>query len=283
MIKSHLHQALADDLSVDELHQLPRAFDIVGDIAIMKIPPNLRHKSTIIAAGLFAVNRHVKTVLNQISSVSGDYRLRELEYVWGEKKTETRHREYGCVFIVDLANVYFSPRLSYERMRVADLVQPGEVVLNMFAGVGCFSIMIAKHSEAHHIYSIDLNPAAVTLMQENIALNRVMDKVSVIHGDAEEVVAKGLLNVADRILMPLPEKAYVYLDAAITALKFRRGIIHYYDFIQTTADHLSIERVIERVTLQLEELGHIRPVISSRVVRTVGPNRSQVVLDIHVK
>ena len=88
-------------------------------------------------------HKRIKTVLRQASPVSGDFRLRKLEWIAGERKTETVHKEYGCILKVDLGKCYFSPRLSYERNRIAHQVQPGEVMVNMFAGVGSYSIVIA--------------------------------------------------------------------------------------------------------------------------------------------
>ena len=136
--------------------------------------------------------KRVKTVLRQASPVSGDLRLRKLEWVAGEKKTETIHREHGCAFKVNLEKCYFSPRLSYERMRIVQQVQPGEVIVNMFAGVGCYSILIAKHSQASKIYSIDLNPEAVKYMLVNTQLNKVQNRVVVIKGDAKNVIQQKL-------------------------------------------------------------------------------------------
>ena len=140
----------------------------------------------------------------------------------GERKSETIHKEYGCVFKIDLKKAYFSPRLSYERLRIAKLVKPGEVVLNMFAGVGCYSISIAKHSEPLKVFSIDINPVAFQLLHENSRLNRVEAVVVPIQGDAKQVIDTELLNVADRVLMPLPERANEYLDSAFSALKPKR-------------------------------------------------------------
>ncbi|HID90890.1 TPA: class I SAM-dependent methyltransferase family protein, partial [Candidatus Bathyarchaeota archaeon] len=119
-------------------------YDIIGDIAVLKIfdEPTARDLRSM-ARVIMSRDRHIKTVLYQASPVGGRFRTRKLVWVLGQRKTSTVHKEYGCLFSVDLSRVYFSPRLLYERMRIARLVQPGEVVVNMFAGVGCFSIIIA--------------------------------------------------------------------------------------------------------------------------------------------
>jgi tRNA (guanine37-N1)-methyltransferase len=282
-MKCLIKKFLADKLTPNELETVSNSFDLVGDIAIIKVLPALESRKALIAEAVMAVNKSVKTVLHQTCPVTGVFRLRQLEYVLGERKTETLFREHGCVFKVDLAKAYFSPRLSYERMRVGKLVGPGEVVVNMFAGIGCFSIIIAKHSYARRVYSIDLNPEAVRLMRANISLNRVGLWVEAIEGDAKDVIEERFLNKVDRVLMPLPAKAYAYLDLAVKALKDGQGDIHYYDFVHAGRGEAPISKLVEKVGEKLGGLGVEWAVASSRVVRTVGPNWYQIVLDIYVR
>lgn len=277
-----MRDILSGILNPLELKMLYNSFDIIGDIAVLRLPSALEEKGRIIAEAVMRINKSVKTVLCQVSPVAGEYRLRGLKWLCGENKTETVHKEYGCLFKVDLAKCYFSPRLSYERMRVARQVKPGEVVVNMFAGVGCFSIMIAKHSKAKKVYSIDINPDAVRYMRENIALNRVDGIVEAIMGDSKEVILSRLRRTADRVLMPLPEKAYEYLDFAIEALGKKGGIIHYYDFEHAKKGEDPIAKVTSKVSRKLSDLGVNFSIPFARVVRTVGPRWYQVVLDIFI-
>lgn len=167
-------------------------------------------------------------------------------------------------------------------MRIAKQVGNGEVVVNMFAGVGCYSIVIAKHSKAEKIYSIDVNPAAVQFMQKNIRLNKVYRKVISIQGDAKEVIEKRLRCTADRVLMPLPEKVLEYLPYAVSALKEAGGWIHYYNFEYAKKNENPIEKVKLKVAEKLQSLGVTFTIPLDRVVRTTGPNWYQVVLDIKV-
>ena len=278
----HLKEHLADSLEAWELKILPRSYDIVGDIAIVRIPEALRHRAGEIAEAIVQINSHVRTVLNQVSPVSGDFRLRRLEWIFGEKKTETIHREHGCLFKVDLEKCYFSPRLLFERSRIAGQVKPFETVINMFAGVGCFSIIIAKNSSVGKVYSIDINPWAIRYAEENVRLNRVEHIVKPILGDAKIVIEDELKGLADRVLMPLPEKAYKYVDYAIMALKSDGGIIHYYDFIHAGRGEDPVQKVEERIRRRLELLKVNSEVCFGRVVRTVGPRWFQIALDIKI-
>jgi tRNA (guanine37-N1)-methyltransferase len=278
-----LRKVLAERLESWELEILPSSYDVVGDIAIIKISDELRHRIKEIAEAIIQINKHVRTVLNQTSPVSGDLRLRQLEWVMGEKKTETIHKEHGCLFKVDLEKCYFSPRLSFERLRVARQVTPSEVVVNMFAGVGCFSILIAKRSEACKVYSIDINPWAIRYAEENVRLNRVSRVVEPILGDAKEVIKERLVGVADRVLMPLPEKAYEYIDFAVKSLRPGGGTIHYYDFVHARRSEDPIGKIEGKAGRKLSLLGLEFDIEFGRIVRTVGPRWFQIALDIHVR
>jgi tRNA (guanine37-N1)-methyltransferase len=153
----------------------------------------------------------------------------------------------------------------------------------MFSGVGCYSISIAKHSRPLKVYSVDFNPCAVRYLLENIRLNKVERIVVPIQGDTKELTQKELQNVADRVLMPLPERAYQYLNYAMLALKQNRGWIHYYDFEYAKKNEDPIEKVDAKVSERMSRLCSNFQVKFGRIVRPVGPRWYQVVLDILVK
>ncbi len=282
-MKGNLKAVLAYRLKPRELKLLYRSHDIIGDIAIIRIPEALKHRSKIIAEAIMQTQRRLRTVLRQASPVSGDLRLRKLKWVAGEKKTETIHKEHGCLLKVDLKTCYFSPRLSHERMRISQQVQTGEVIVNMFSGVGCYSIIIAKHSAAQKIYSVDINPTAVQYIQENAKLNKVRGRVVPIDGDAKNVIEEGLQSIADRILMPLPKRACEYLDYAVLALKPAGGWIHYYDFEHADKGESPVEKVKAKVFERLRNLSVDFQPPFGRIVRTTGPHWYQVALDFHLE
>ncbi len=167
-------------------------------------------------------------------------------------------------------------------MRIAKLVAPNETVVNMFAGVGCFSIMMAKHANPGKVFSIDVNPVAVQFMQENIRLNRVFGKVVPLLGDSKEIVNSRLRGVADRVLMPLPEKALEYLPCALSALKASGGWIHYYGLEHATKNESPAEKAKMKVAGALDALDVDFEVAFVRVVRSTGPNWFQLAVDVHV-
>jgi tRNA (guanine37-N1)-methyltransferase len=279
----NLKKRLRSLLSPEELTFIYNSYDIIGDIAIIRVTKRSRKHSRVVAETIMNVNKNVKTVLAQTSPVHGDFRLRKLEFVAGENKTATMHKESGCLFSVDVEKCYFSPRLLYERMRIAKQVGNGEVFVNMFAGVGSFSIIVAKHSKAERVYSIDVNPSAIQFMQENVRLNRVYGKVISIQGDAKKIIEKRLGRIADRVLMPLPKKALEYLPYALLSLKKAGGWIHYYASEHAKKKENPIQKAKLKAAEKLESLGVAFKIPFGRVVRTTGPNWYQIVLDIHVK
>jgi len=273
-----LKKTLEDVLSEKESEELFSAFDQVGDIIIVRIPDSLLSKKEIIGKTLLEQVKTAKSVFYQASSVEGDFRTRDLEILAGENKTETEYKEFGCRFIVDVEKAFFSPRLSTERDRIADLVQEGETVINMFGGVGMFSIIAAKRKKCT-VYNIDINPIASKLCEKNIELNKLAGKVISIHGDAAKIVEEKLQDKGDRVLMLLPERSDKFLDSAILAAK-NDGIIHYYS-------HIHADEKSKAAKLSEKHYSEITPVksniLDSKIVRAIGPRYYQTVVDIRVR
>jgi len=272
-----LKQALKEVLSDAEVNEVYSSFDIIGDIVIIKIPDSMYQKKQLIADAILSKVKPVKSVFMQSSPVKGDFRVRNVEYVAGENRTLTIYKEHNCRFKVDVAKVYFSPRLSTERARIASMVNQGEVIVNMFAGICTFSIIIAKKCECK-IYSIDINPDAYSLCVENVKLNKVSERVIPMLGDTKDIIMRELEGKADRVLMPLPERAKEYLEYAVMALK-NKGTMHYFAHV-----HSDSRKDAHRVCA--EELARVMKVKyelkTTGVVREVGPRFYQVVADVMV-
>ncbi len=272
-----LKKTLEDVLSEKESEELFSAFDQVGDIIIIRIPDSLVSKKEIIGKTLLEQVKTAKSVFYQASSVEGDFRTRDLEILAGENKTETEYKEFGCRFIVDVKKAFFSPRLSTERDRISDLVQEGETVINMFGGIGMFSIIVAKRKKCT-VYNIDINPIAAKLCEKNIELNKLAGKVFSIHGDAAKIVEEKLKDKGDRVLMLLPERSDEFLDSAILTAK-NNGIIHYYS-------HIHADDKSKAAKLSEKHYSEITPVksniLNSKIVRAVGPRYYQTVVDVRI-
>lgn len=272
-----LKKALENILTTQESKELISSFDQIGDIIIVRIPDSLLSKKKLIGETLLKQVKIAKSIFYQASAVEGDFRTRNLEILAGDNKTETEYKEFGCKFTVDVENAFFSPRLSTERERIANLVQDGETVVNMFAGVGMFSVMIAKKKKCV-VYSIDINPIAAKLCEKNIKSNKIVGNIISINGDALQIIQEQLQNKSDRTLMLLPERSDEFLESAINATK-NGGVIHYYSHIhadkKSDAGKLSEEHYLQVTSVKSEILG-------SKIVRAVGPRYYQTVVDVKI-
>ncbi|MCA9812387.1 MAG: class I SAM-dependent methyltransferase family protein [Nitrosarchaeum sp.] len=273
-----LKKSLESILTPSESSELISAFDQIGDIIIVRIPDSLLVKKKIIGETLLKEVKIARSIFYQSSPVEGDFRTRNLEVLAGEDKTETEYKEFGCKFTVDVKNAFFSPRLSTERERIANLIKDDEVVVNMFAGVGMFSVMAAKKKRCI-VYSIDINPTASRLCEKNIQANKLIGKIISINGEASQIIKEQLQNKSDRTLMLLPERSDEFLESAINATK-NGGIIHYYSHIH--ADKKSdAGRLSEKHFLQVTPVN--ADILGSKIVRPVGPRYYQTVVDVRIK
>jgi tRNA (guanine37-N1)-methyltransferase len=259
-----LIRAALERAGVGDPGRLSSGVDVIGDIAVVRLTGFSASEKKEVARALLAELRNVRVVMAQEGGIEGEYRLRKLRHLAGEKRTITLHRENGCVFRVDIARCYFSPRLSTERLRIAKLVKPEERVLNMFAGVGPYSIPIAKLARAN-VTSCELNDYAARLHVENNELNKVDQLVSVIRGDAMDLPAATKMRF-DRVLMPLPSEANRFLHVALAMAK-EGGTIHYYRHLLGKNEGEAAEAMSD----ELSDLLPRRTKYGIRRVRDVGP------------
>lgn len=258
--------------------------EIIGDIAVIRVPFGMRPEELRpLAERLLSEFSYIKSVWAGLPGISGAYRLRPYVHLAGEKRSTTIYKEHGCLFKVDITRVYVSPALNYEHRRIAELVKPGEIVTNMFAGAGFFSIITARYSRPKKVYSIDINPDAYIFMVDNIRLNKVENVVEPILGDAAKIIEEKLSDTSDRVLMPYPEIALDYLKYALIALRKGKGWIHVYLHIDAGKKEDPIDKARIIVLDRLIQLGYIGNVVSGRIVRTIAPRKYQVVLDVLIK
>lgn len=233
--------------------------ELVGGIAIMQ------EDDVEEALKLLASRPSLHTVVFAEGEVHGEYRTREFRVLAGVSTTHTQVTEHGFTFNVDLAGAYFSARLSTERQRILAQVHKGEVILDMFAGVGPFAITLAK--PASLVVASDLNPKAIELMLENITENRAKNVLPML-ADARHL-NRVLPWQFDRIVMNLPLSGTEFLPDAFR-LCHSGGVIHFYSLVSAEVEH----------TTRVHELGG--KVLTERVVRSYSPGQWHAVYDIRV-
>jgi tRNA (guanine37-N1)-methyltransferase len=252
---------------IEELIGFSPSFEIIGDIAVVAEEYDVK-----VGEAIMEAHKSVRTVLVPTTPVVGEFRVRHYRVLCGEDRTTTTYKEHGFTYEMDLDKVYFSPRLSTERKRVADLVTDMELVLDMFAGVGPFAIPMAK--KAMYTIAVDKNPSAYEYLQKNIALNKAT-RIEALNADARLVK---LPQMPDRIIMNLPHSAHEFLDVAFRLINVG-GVIHYYDI---RPESEIFDAVIRMVREKATESGCIIEIMNKRIVRSYAPHEYNIVLDIRV-
>ena len=244
-----IKELLARKLSPEELALLPTSFDIMGNkekaVAVIDIRKELEKKEDVIAKAIMKKHRNVRSVLKKASPIKGIYRTRDYVLVRGSKNTEVTHAENGCRFLLDPMHVYFSPRESTERMRIAEKIREGETIMVFFAGVGPLPIVIEKKAKPSRIIAIEINPSAVEYLWKNIKLNK-SELIEMVLGDVADNI-EDYAGTCDRVLMPLPEKSADYVAEAIQCLK-PNGVCHFYCFSDESLVDEKKEKISQVVT-----------------------------------
>ena len=247
--------------SIEDVVGFRPSYEMVGDIAVLTDVDLSEANEQLVAHALMNLHKNIKVVAKRISPVEGVFRKRKMKIIAGENRTETMHRENGCRYKLDLEKVYFNPRLATERNRVASKVERSgkEEIIDMFAGVGSFSIQIAKRAPQSHVTAIDINPDAILYLRENIKLNGVRN-IEAIEGDIREIYEQFRNKTTDRIIMNLPKSAYLFLKEALSMLNPQGGIIHFYDVESSYVSdekkkliEVAITKAKEKLTAKIKE------------------------------
>lgn len=213
---------------------------------------------------------NVKTIM-KIDHIQGTKREPVYKILYGEE-TETINKENGCLFKLDLTKVMWSKGNNNERLRIAKLVEDRETVIDMFAGIGYFSIPIGVHANAREVISIEINPNSYHFLCENIKLNK-LDNVTPILGDCKDVTPK---FKADRIIMGYVKTTHHYLNVAIDSLN-EGGILHYHE---TVPEKLIESRPIERIISEAD--GREVELLKINKVKKYSPGVWHVVIDARI-
>ena len=264
-------ELLKDVLTIEEIEELKTSFDIIGDIVIVEILEELKSKKKEIGKATLEFTKR-KSVFMKKSAIHGTIRIRDLELIAGEDNAVTIHKEHGTRLKLNVKEVYFSPRLATERKRIADNVENGEKILDMFCGIGPFPIVIAKNKNVN-ITAVDINSDAIKYLNENIKLNKLKGKIRPLCGDIREVAKENFENEKfDRIIMNLPGLAFEFLDLAVDLIA-DNGVINYYEFSD------SFSQGIERLQKAAHKKNKKVEILNTRKVKSSSPGMWHVSID----
>jgi len=270
-----IQQKLKDEIPQGLIKKLPDKWEKIGDVLIIVLPSFFdKYKKNI--GEIYADVLKCKTVLNNNGGISGELRNPCNEVIFGPDDTETIHKENNIRFKLDPQKVMFSSGNMNERVRMANISRPDEVVVDLFAGIGYFTLPIAVYSKPKLVYAIEKNPVSYYFLCENIVLNNVADIVEPIKGDNREAAP---VNVADRVIMGYFGATIRFLPTAFRCLRNNSGMIHFHDkFLDQDAPNMAMEHInneARKCGLIINLLNHVK-------VKSFAPGVSHYVFDLEV-
>ncbi len=257
------------------LTKLPSSYQVVGHVLLLKLPKikSLKQKRKV-ALAILALIPYVKTVC-EIKDIKGEYRQPSVIILAGNG-TVTTHKENDILYKLDAANIMFSKGNLNERKRLINQVKDGELIIDMFAGIGYFSLGLAKYSKAREIIAIEKNAEAYNYFAENIMLNKLTN-VSAMQGDCT-IAAPALKGMADRIIMGYLPGTDKFLPYAMLMAK-NSCIVHYHNTYKTNE---LWKKPIGEIESAAKKFGFSAAILTKKKVKSYAPNVWHVVVDFRV-
>ncbi|MFX0018493.1 MAG: class I SAM-dependent methyltransferase family protein [Candidatus Hermodarchaeota archaeon] len=277
--KEQLKEKLRDSLSEEELSLLPRGFQILGTVIVLKLNSKLVKNKFLIGEKCLKIFPNFRSVYLNLGKVVGAFRKPEkIELIAGEDNPIVEHKEHDVIYRFDITKIIFSKGNINERKYLATLVRDGEIIVDMFAGIGYFSLPIARHAKPAKIYSIELNIESYNYLEKNVKLNHLEELIIPIHGDCKEEVIKLSKSgiKADRVIMGVFPAPKEYIKEALTLLK-ENGTTYHYEGIVERGNYLSLFQEFEDIANTKKIKCEI---LSKRYVKSYGPNLFHAVIDI---
>lgn len=280
--KDQLKEKLSD-IPKKEQELLPTGFQRIGDIIVLNLKQELESYKQEIGKITLELNPGIRTVANKTGAITGQFREPQIEILAGDNDPITTHFENNCYYKFDIQKIMFAKGNLSERVRLVKQVKKTEIIIDMFAGIGYFTIPIAKLARPKKIYSIELNPISFQFLKENLKLNKIESIVEPINGDSKiiipELLEKGIK--ADRVLMGYLPPPKEFLDSAMKIIK-KDAMLHYEDLIKVDIKDQEIERSLNDVREAAKKAGYQVKLIHAQRVKGYGPKIDHYVLDILV-
>jgi tRNA (guanine37-N1)-methyltransferase len=271
-----------------------RAFDVLGNIALVKFPKDFKvSEKKKFAEKILKENLAIRTVIEKTGKFKGRLRKMETKHLAGERTKEVLYKENGCVFRFNFDTTYFSSRLSNERKEISKMIKKGDEVLVMFAGVGPLPIVIAKNSKAKSVVANELNREANKYAKLNIELNKLKDRVSLMPGDIKKVAEKlstqgctpkdfkkkslQRAKKFDVIVMPRPQLKDSFLEQAFKLSK-KGTRIYYYDF----CDEDKVGLIVEMIKQEAKQFKKKIKILNVKSAGEIAPYKIRVRIDFKI-
>ncbi|MEM2910074.1 MAG: class I SAM-dependent methyltransferase family protein [Nitrososphaerota archaeon] len=275
--RTSLREFLKSKFTCADLRTLPKKAKIIGHVALVRFQDK-GIDSEVLGKAIAEFYPTVKTVL-RLQGISGKLRQPVVELMYGDPNTETIYKEHGYKFMLDVSKLMLCLGNSYERLRTARSVRPGEVVVDMFAGIGQFSIPCAVISKPSKVYAIEINEEAYRYLKINITLNNVEGIAESMLGDCK-VLAPTLGRIADRIIMGYFGGTIEALPAALSTVKPEGTTIHLHELVKRGTGKDELWKEISELCFSL---GYASTLLDSRVVKSYSATKEHVVIEFKVK
>ena len=267
---------LAENLQDAPRSLLPSRARIIDKVALIRIPEELEKWVGDIGRLTLQYYPRVRAVYRWIG-VEGVERRPIVQHITGEHVRIVEHKEHGWKLRLDIERLMLCLGNSYERLRLARMISCDEVIIDMFAGVGQFTIPMAVIGRPRKIYAIEINSEAYNYLRDNVILNNVQDIVEPILGDCKKIVGGEIREIADRIVMGYFGGTLEAIPQALRGLKPSGGIIHFHELVRRGSELEFIKVVCDKV----QELGYEPNIRNWRIVKSYSKTKNHVVIDIY--
>ncbi len=262
------------DIPEDLIDKIPKRWEFMGNVLVIKLDDDIVEYGKHIAE-VYAGILNVKAVLWDTGGISGQFREPVHKLLYGND-TVTTHLENGIRYNFDASRLMFSSGNVDERIRMASVCNSGEIVVDMFAGIGYFTLPMAFHSKPSEVLAYELNPLSHDYLKKNIELNDVGDIVEPHNSNCLDAME----GIADRVVMGYVGTTHEFLQKSVRILKPEGGIIHYHE---TCPNVLADERPASRVREAAELEGRKVLDIEQRLIKSYSPGVGHFVLDVEVE
>ena len=284
--KDLLTEKLKNKLTEQELELLallPSGYQKIGEIIIINLKPELKKYEKEIGEIILEIFPKIQTICNKEGGVTGEFRKPQIKIIAGSKNTEVCHLENGIYFCFDIQKIMFAKGNIKERGRLPRQVKREEIIIDMFTGIGYFSVPIAKIAKPKKIYAIELNPDSIKYLKKTIEKNKLKN-IEIIHGDSKQEVEKLVQQgiKADRVILGYLPPPIEFIPYAMMIIK-KGGMIHYDDLINAERTEVDIQKTISIINKETEKQGMKAKLINSQKVKSYGPKIDHYVLDIKIE
>jgi tRNA wybutosine-synthesizing protein 2 len=267
---------LSKKLSNEIIKKLPKKWEILGDVLIADFPTDLGKYKKIVAK-TYAHELNCKSVLNNKGGVTGEFREPRLEILFGSNDIETVHKENAIRFKLNPLNIMFSSGNISERIHMSNLDVNDEVIVDLFAGIGYFTLPIAVYGRAKKIFACEKNINSFNYLLKNISLNNVTHIVEPIFGDNRTVAPR---NIADRVIMGYIGDTIQFLSTAFNCLKNHNGVVHFHDKFP---DNKIPYKPYHQIKNHAKSVNRTVDFLDYRRIKSYAPGISHYVFDLKVK